>query len=136
MDVLGKIVYPKGSHEVVWDREKIKAFWDFYGSNPKFRDWFAGEMVSRGIIKEIEDLLREPRDILEIGFGTGSLIHRLSKMGHRCHGIDSSEEMVSATKNRFQRQKPARSIAQNRLVVPKRLLLPTQQARLCSNTYA
>lgn len=39
--------------------------------------------------------------LLEIGFGTGRLLHRLQVKGHRVTGIDLSEQMVRITRRRL-----------------------------------
>jgi len=52
-------------------------------------------------VYQILPFVTQQEMILEIGFGTGKLINKISNRGKKIFGIDESQSMIKITKNRF-----------------------------------
>jgi len=85
-------------HYVVWDKEKIEAYWNVWGNLKPVSPWF-GEKACGWMVEELRALTNKYFDgkkvkILDCGFGAGYLLGELSKRGFDCYGIDLSSERV------------------------------------------
>lgn len=86
-------------HHVVWDKEKIEAYWDVWGNLKPVSPWF-GEKACGWMLKELHLLTKKnfkgkKVKILDCGFGAGYLLGELSRQGFDCYGIDLSPERVN-----------------------------------------
>ena len=50
---------PENAHMVMWTKEKIKRFWEFYQLNPLFKTWFFSETQAKVIIKLVKKYLEK-----------------------------------------------------------------------------
>ena len=67
-------------------------------------------------VNQILPFVTQKKNILEIGFGTGTLIREISNRGTKIFGIDESQNMIKITKNRFKPPQPAPSITRGDVV--------------------
>lgn len=92
------LILPRDTHEVVWTKEKIKKFWEFYENNSIFKEWFFAESGIRHIFNFSRGYISKDSKVLDIGIGTGILLKELQKFGCKCYGIDISEKNVENLK--------------------------------------
>lgn len=81
-------------HTVVWDKNKIKNYWDFINETHS-QKMYAASSTSDMLLYKLKNFLMAPKIILDIGFGSGELLKKLALLGHKCYGIDTSSETVS-----------------------------------------
>lgn len=87
------------THNVEWDTEKIKRFWDHFSvgeSEDYFSKVLGGEVLSIALshVKKIDP-------ILDYGCGPGYLLDHCIKLGIPCAGADFSPESIQLVKNKF-----------------------------------
>ena len=82
-------------HYVEWGTEKIEQLWEVYETNPIFKEEFLPESFYDGIIREVRNFIPKHGNILDIGFGTSTLIKKLESKGYNCFGADISERNVT-----------------------------------------
>lgn len=86
-------------HAVEWTPEKVGRFWNYLGRH------HAGEFFSEKHGHDLVDrLLKEarPRDVVDVGCGTGPLVVELARRGIRSIGIDTSADVLAVARERAQ----------------------------------
>jgi len=62
---------------------------------------FGGYYDYDSIAKDLAGILKDKREILELGIGTGNVAIILAKCGFSVHGIDYSDEMLEILKDKL-----------------------------------
>lgn len=92
-------------HYAKWNREKISQFWDVYSTIPDLQGSFFIDWASDWMINEIKDFISPKRNykpkILDLAFGTGTLLNKAWRMGYSCFGIDLSKKRVREASHNF-----------------------------------
>lgn len=60
-------------HNIDWNDEKVKRFWDFYNNYQPFEDLWFSKTVGREVIKFVSQHTKIKGDILDYGIGKGHL---------------------------------------------------------------
>ncbi len=84
-------------HRVEWTPEKVGRFWNYLGRH------HAGEFFSEKHGHDLVDrLLREarPKEVVDVGCGTGPLVVELARRGIRSIGIDTSADVLAVARER------------------------------------
>lgn len=85
------------SHPVEWTAEKVAGFWDYLAAHD------AGEFFSDKHAYDIAERLSHtgrPRNVVDIGCGTGQLVAELSRRGVEAVGVDSSPHVLETARRR------------------------------------
>lgn len=88
-------------HEVVWTREKINNFWNYFVANEGLRELSAAKINGKEIVKNIRQYITKDGDNLDYGCGAGDLMGYLFEAGIKCQGLDSSQDSLAAAEKRF-----------------------------------
>lgn len=70
---------------IKWNDKKICEFWNFLSSINT--EYFADSTIDE-LLRYIEKYIQKEATVLDIGFGSATLLKHLSKKGHECYGID------------------------------------------------
>lgn len=90
------------THELIWNEERIKAFWDQNAQLPWAQETYFGFQVGYGVVRLLNKLLPlRGKRILDYGCGPGYLADHLLAAGAICTGIDSSIESVEKANQRL-----------------------------------
>ena len=81
-------------HHVEWTDETVARFWDHLARND------AGEFFSEKHAADIARRLRGYATVLDIGCGTGPLLEQLVHQGSKAIGVDSSQGVLEAARQR------------------------------------
>ncbi len=92
-------------HEVDWTREKINNFWDYFVVNEGLRELSFAKTNGEEIVKMVRDYIKEDGKNLDYGCGGGFLMSHLFNSGIECGGLDSSEDSVKKTEEKFKEEK-------------------------------
>jgi len=93
-------------HEIEWTTAKSKRLWEYYGSNPKYREIFFGFMAGDLVARFMFAKIAAPSDarFLDFSCGRGDLVaaclpHLRGKQ--EIHATDFSDTYVNAVNERF-----------------------------------
>jgi len=92
---------PFKPHNVDWNQEKVNRFWGYFVTNPSLLNLSFASEVGRDIVNRTILYIKRDGNNLDYGCGGGALMGYLFKEGIPCAGIDSSEESIKITKERF-----------------------------------
>jgi 2-polyprenyl-3-methyl-5-hydroxy-6-metoxy-1,4-benzoquinol methylase len=88
-------------HDLEWDDDKVKRFWDFaVGWDAWQKDYFSRQ-VGAGIVCLLRRTVPLSGRILDYGCGPGYLVEKLLNTGVPCEGVDASPESVERINRRF-----------------------------------
>lgn len=90
-----------GYREVVWTRESVRRFWDFYGDNAPAEQSFFARKFARRIVGMAERYGHLEGPVIDVGCGPGFLCEELARRGQRVAGIDSSRRNVERARERL-----------------------------------
>lgn len=83
-------------HEVEWNDEKVKRFWDFYNNYEAFEDHWFSKTFGSAIVKFASKYISVQGKVLDYGIGKGHLApHLLGINGVELRAIDFSQETVA-----------------------------------------
>ena len=87
--------------------QKEKEFYDNFA--PRYEEkWLSlpeWQPLFKQEIEILDKYLTQPRDLVDIGCGTGRIVFPYAKKGFRCTGIDISDSMLNIAKTRAKEQK-------------------------------
>lgn len=81
-------------HYVIWDEEKNRLFWEFYGAIPAKEETHYSAIAARDIVLKASKLIPKGSKVLDIGIGGGHLLKALYCAQYKCYGIDVSKQNV------------------------------------------
>jgi ubiquinone/menaquinone biosynthesis C-methylase UbiE len=89
-------------HEIEWNDEKVKRFWDFYNNYQAFEDHWFSKAFGSAIIKFVSKYVPIRGKVLDYGIGKGHLApHLLSQSDLELRAIDFSKETVDNINKQF-----------------------------------
>ena len=90
------------SHEVVWDKEKLGRFWDFFSSlGVAYEDEYFSNVWGENILNYVTQTGPIEGRVVDFGCGPGHLMAKLIKRGIACEGLDFSANSIEEVKKRF-----------------------------------
>jgi 2-polyprenyl-3-methyl-5-hydroxy-6-metoxy-1,4-benzoquinol methylase len=89
------------SHEVVWNREKVSRFWEYYSTFEAIEDNYFSKQVGDTVIGFVKKHIQLAGNILDYGCGPGFLIEKLLKERLACWGLDAVESNVKIIETKF-----------------------------------
>lgn len=92
---------PRKAHELVWDEESIRRFWDFASDCPDLQEDYFSYQVGAGIVSVLKHLTPLDGRVLDFGCGPGYLAEHLIAAGIACEGIDMSRTTVDRANHRL-----------------------------------
>jgi SAM-dependent methyltransferase len=89
-------------HEIEWNDEKVKRFWDFYNNYQAFEDHWFSKAFGSAIVKFVSKYIPLKGKVLDYGIGKGHLApHLLAKPNIELRAIDFSKETVDNINKQF-----------------------------------
>ena len=89
-------------HAIEWTPEKVGRLWDFYASNPAYKDHYFSKHSGASILSVIKKTLDlRGRRVLDFGCGPGYMLERLLENGIRASGLEFSEKSVREATGRL-----------------------------------
>ncbi|WP_291270794.1 class I SAM-dependent methyltransferase [Geothrix sp.] len=88
-------------HQLEWDEETIRRFWDFAATRESWQEDYFSYQSGTGIVGVLKALTPLAGRVLDYGCGPGYLVERLLAMGVGCEGADLSEATVAAANQRL-----------------------------------
>lgn len=96
-----KSVPDLGIHEMEWNGETIRRFWDFASTREGWQEDYFSRQVGAGIVAALRALTPLEGRILDYGCGPGYLAEHLLAIGVACEGADLSEAAVASANQRL-----------------------------------
>src|SRR5579875_3749687 len=89
-------------HELEWNDDKVKRFWDFYNNYPAFEDLWFSKAVGKGIINFVQRFCKIEGKVLDYGIGKGHFAaYLLQKKNIEVFACDFSQETVNNNNNQL-----------------------------------
>jgi SAM-dependent methyltransferase len=93
-------------HDVQWNDEKVKRFWDFFNNYSAFDDIWFTKIFGRQILRYVGKIITLSGEVLDYGIGKGHLSEYLTGSGlYNVSGCDFSKETVAYNNKRFAQAK-------------------------------
>lgn len=92
-----------GSHELVWDTQKVSSFWSFVSNNPALEHDYFGGQAGRAVLEAVKHYLPLKGRLVDYGCGPGMFMEHLFAEGIACEGLDSSRESLEVVEKKFRR---------------------------------
>jgi SAM-dependent methyltransferase len=95
------------THHIAWTPEKVDRLWNYYGSNPAYKNAYFAKHSGHRILAEAAALVRISGDILDVGCGPGHLLLHIEKLPlwTSYAGIDSSESSLAEVRSKGKESK-------------------------------
>ena len=92
-------------HPIQWTPERIERLWNYYGSNPAYRDAYFAKHSGHRILREIEAIAGIGGDLVDIGCGPGYMLeHLVDRPGWATYtGVDTSEDSLQEVRAKANR---------------------------------
>lgn len=74
---------------IKWSDDMIKRFWEFRSKHTTIE--YSADHLSNRLLKLVKNDIPNHGRVLDIGFGSGTLLKKLDSIGYECSGIDLSE---------------------------------------------
>lgn len=88
-------------HAILWTKENIAFFWDFFSSVPKSREEYFSWNVGAGLVRFVSGRIPLRGLAVDVGCGPGFLLDQLLGAGVACKGVDISPDSVAALARRI-----------------------------------
>lgn len=89
-------------HEIEWNDEKVKRFWDFYNNYQAFEDHWFSKAFGGAIVKFVGKFVSLKGKVLDYGIGKGHLApHLLANRNLELRAVDFSKETVDNINKQF-----------------------------------
>lgn len=89
-------------HEIEWNDQKVKRFWDFYNNYQAFEDHWFSKTFGSAIIKFAGKYISWKGKVLDYGIGKGHLAtHILANKSIELRAVDFSSETVTNINQQF-----------------------------------
>lgn len=88
------------THPIIWTTKKIERIWDYYGTNPAYKNAYFAKHSGHRVLSEVNKLVGVTGDILDVGCGPGYLLEHMRKLPSWSSytGIDTSEKSLEEVK--------------------------------------
>ena len=91
-------------HPIEWTPERVGRLWDYYASNPAYKDHYFSKHSGASILQAIgESVDLRGRRVLDFGCGPGFMLERILEQGIRASGVEFSERSVREATERLRR---------------------------------
>ena len=93
---------PIQPHEIVWDGEKIAAFWNYLGTDATLKNAYFSRQRGRAVLRFVYKHFLPAGRVIDLGCGPGYLIDYLLEDGISCEGADLSPDSIRDLNLRLQ----------------------------------
>ncbi len=88
-------------HEIVWDKERIAAFWNHLGTSTALENSYFGKQRGRAVLGFVRKHIAVEGGVVDLGCGPGHFLEHLLAAGIACSGADLSADSVAALNRRL-----------------------------------
>jgi 2-polyprenyl-3-methyl-5-hydroxy-6-metoxy-1,4-benzoquinol methylase len=88
-------------HDVVWTKEKVAQFWNYYSTSSSLGEVYFSEQLGDAVLSFVEGYTKISGDVLDYGCGPGFLIEKLMNKHVSCWGLDAVESNVKIVESKF-----------------------------------
>jgi 2-polyprenyl-3-methyl-5-hydroxy-6-metoxy-1,4-benzoquinol methylase len=88
-------------HNVVWTKDKVSRFWEFYSTFEAIEDNYFSKQLGDTVLEFVKKHIRLAGNILDYGCGPGFLIEKILKDQLACSGLDAVESNVKIIEAKF-----------------------------------
>jgi 2-polyprenyl-3-methyl-5-hydroxy-6-metoxy-1,4-benzoquinol methylase len=92
----------KVNREVVWTKEKVARFWEYYSTFNAVEDNYFSKQLGDTVIKFVKRHIKLNGNVLDYGCGPGFLIEKLLEDQISCSGLDAVESNVKIIETKFE----------------------------------
>lgn len=89
-------------HEVIWAKEKVARFWEYYSTFDAIEDNYFSKQLGDTVLGFVKRHIPLTGNILDYGCGPGFLIEKLLRDQITCSGLDAVESNVKIIKAKFE----------------------------------
>lgn len=88
-------------HDVIWTKEKVANFWEYYSTSSSLGDVYFSEQLGDAVLALVKRYVRISGDVLDYGCGPGFLIEKILKLQVSCSGLDAVESNIKIIERKF-----------------------------------
>jgi 2-polyprenyl-3-methyl-5-hydroxy-6-metoxy-1,4-benzoquinol methylase len=88
-------------HDVVWTKEKVAQFWNYYSTSSSLGEVYFSEQLGDAVLSFVERHTRIDGDVLDYGCGPGFLMEKLMSKHVSCWGLDAVESNLKIVESKF-----------------------------------